>query len=154
MTTPLSLRPLMPEDAAPARALVTASLGGTRYLARTLEQLDAALQFEDPEFLAVLAERDDAAVALALFGTVAGARQCSKLHVLAGGDGDALDALAAGVVQLCEDAGERLVVAELPDDAIFAAAYSALRAAGFREEGRVDDYVADGVGLRLMVWRP
>lgn len=149
----IELTPLMPGHEEVARTLVTTGLAGTRYLARTLEQLDASLQFEDPEFLAVLAERDGDATALALFGTVAGAGQCSKLHALVGGDGDALDALATGVAVLCADAGERLIVAELPDDAIFAAAYSALRAAGFMEEGRIDDYVADGVGLRLLVWR-
>jgi hypothetical protein len=149
----IELVPLMPEHDAVARALAQAQLAGTRYLARTLEQLDAALQFEDPEYLAVIAEHDGDVTALALFGTVAGASQCSKLHALVGNDGDALDALAAGVAALCADAGERLLVAELPDDAIFAAAYSALRAGGFAEEGRVDDYVADGVGLRILVWR-
>ena len=144
----------MPEDAASVRALVERALAGTRYLVRTTEQLDAALAFEDPEFLAVLAERDDDIVALALFGAVAGARQCTRFHALVGADGDALDALATGVAQVCADAGERLVVAELPDDALFTAACSALRAAGFREDGRIDDYVADGVGLLLLVWRP
>jgi hypothetical protein len=29
-----------------------------------------------------------------------------------------------------------------------------LLASGFREEGRVDDFVRDGVALRLLVWRP
>jgi hypothetical protein len=149
----MELAPLMPEQEAVARALVLAQLASTRYLARTMEQLDAALRFEDPEYLAVLAEHDGDVTALALFGTVAGARQCSKLHALIGSDGEALDALAIGVAELCADAGERLLVAELPDDAILAAAYSALRAAGFAEEGRIDDYVADGVGLRLLVWR-
>jgi hypothetical protein len=149
----ITLAPLMPGHEAAARALVDGHLTGTRYLARIVEQLDTALAFEDPEYLAVLAERDDEVVALAIFGTVSGARRCSKLHALVGSDGEALDALAAGVVRVCADAGERLVVAELADDALFAAAYSALRAAGMAEEGRVDDYVADGVGLRLLVWR-
>lgn len=149
----ISLSPLMPEHEGASRALVHAQVAGTRYLARTMEQLDTALRFEDPEYLAVLAERDGVPVALAMFGTVAGARQCSRLHLLAGADGEALDALAAGVVQVCADAGERLLVAEIPEDAIFAAADSALRAAGLREEGRVADYVADGVGLRILVWR-
>jgi hypothetical protein len=143
----------MPEHATGARLLVASRLARTRYLARSLEQLETALRFEDPEYLAVLAERDGELAALAMFGAVAGASRCTRLHLLVGDD-DALDALADGVVSVCADAGERLVVCELPDDAIFAAAFSALRAAGFAQEGRVDDYVADGVGLRLLVWRP
>jgi hypothetical protein len=150
----LDLRPLMPEDEAAARALVEATFRGTRYVTRVREQLGAALQFEDPEYLAVLAERDHAVVALALFGAVSGARQCTKLHVLAGADPAALEALAEGIAGVCAEAGERLVVAELPDDLPYARAAEALTAAGFRDEGRVDDYVADGVALRLLVWRP
>lgn len=142
----------MPEHEPAVRALVDAELAGTRYHARTVEQLDAALQFEDPEFLAVLALDDDDVVALALFGAVAGASRCTKLHALVGDD-DGLDALAGAVAQVCQDSGERLAVCELPDDARFAATCTALREAGFAEEGRVDDYVADGVALRLLVWR-
>lgn len=149
----LTLSPLMPEHESAARALVTARLSGTRYLARTLEQLDAALRFEDPEFLAVLAEHDGDVAALALFGTVAGARQCTRLHALVGADDDALHALAGAVVDVCAESGERLAVCELPDDAIFSATHSALLGAGLVEEGRIDDYVADGVGLRILVWR-
>ena len=143
----------MPGDADVARALVAAQLRGTRYLARALEVLDAALRFEDPEYLAVVAERRAHILALALFGTVAGARQCTKLHALVGRDDAALTALASGVVQVAADAGERLVVCELADDRCFSPAARALPPAGFGEEGRVDDYVADGVALRLLVWR-
>jgi hypothetical protein len=149
----LELRPLMPEDEPAARALLDAAFQGTRYLARVREQLDAALQFEDPEYLAVLAERDHALVALAMFGAVSGARQCTKLHVLAGTDPAALVALSDGIAGVCAEAGERLIVAELPDDEPFRAGATALVAAGFGEEGRVEDYVADGVALRLLVRR-
>ena len=144
----------MPEDAAAAHVLVHAMFGGTRYLARVREQLDAALQFEDPEYLGVLAERDGRVLALALFGAVAGARQCTKLHVLAGADPLSLEALADGVVGVCAEAGERLVVAESPDDVPYSRGIQVLMAGGFRDEGRIDDYVADGVALRLLVWRP
>lgn len=148
----LTLSPLMPEHEPAARTLVAASLAGTRYLARTAEQLDAALRFEDPEYLAIVAEDDDELVALALFGAVAGARGCTKLHALIGDD-DALDGLADAVAQVCQDSGERLAVCELTDDPVFATARSALLDAGFREEGRVYDYVADGVALLILVWR-
>jgi len=143
----------MPEDEGVARVLLTGRFARTRYLAHALEQLDIALQFEDPEYLAVLAERDARVVALALFGTVAGARACSKLHLLAG-DEDALAPLATGIAQLCADSGERLLICELPDEPSFVPVALALGAAGFVEEGMVPDYVADAIALRLLVWRP
>ncbi|MDB4879220.1 MAG: hypothetical protein JWL60_666 [Gemmatimonadetes bacterium] len=142
----------MPQDEGAVRALVGSGLAGTRYLARAVEQLEAALQFEDPEYLAVLAERGSDVVALALFGTVAGASRCSKLHLLLG-EASALGALAEGITGLCADSGERLLVSELPDDATFRDASDALAAESFVEEGRVPDYVADGIALRLLVWR-
>ena len=40
----IALRPLMPEDADIARAVVIARLGGTRYEARTLEPTDPLLK--------------------------------------------------------------------------------------------------------------
>ena len=143
----------MPEDAASARALVEAAFTGTRYLARMREVLEAALQFDDPEYLALLANAPSGPVALALFGTVAGARHCSRLHALIGDDRAAVAELAGAVAQVCADAGERLAVAELPDDGPFRAAARALAQAGFAREGCMDDFVADGVPLQLLVWR-
>ncbi len=149
----LELRPLTPDDATSAHALVDSAFAGTRYLARAREQLDAALQFEDPEFMAVLATRGDSLSAVALFGAVAGAQRCTKLHALIGDDDEALAALAAAVVDVCTDAGERLVVAEVPADAPFVRFQHAIEASGFTECGRVGDYVAEGIALRLLVRR-
>ena len=131
-----------------------AAAADTRYLARTQEQLEAAFQFDDPEFMAVLAiDSRDRVLGLALFGAVAGARRCRRLHALLGDDAS-LAALADGVAHLCAESGERLVVGELPDETLFLPALAALERSGFVEEGRVDDFVCDGVALRLMVWRP
>jgi hypothetical protein len=65
-----------------------------------------------------------------------------------------MSALVAGIAQVCESSGERLAVCELPDDAPWRASAAALVAGGYREEGRVPDYVCDGLALRLLVWRP
>jgi len=46
-----------------------------------------------------------------------------------------------------------MVVAELADDPAFRGALGALGENGFHEEGRVTDFVSDGVGLRILVWR-
>ena len=151
----VALRPIMPEDERRARALVRYALANTRYLVRVEQQLDAALSFEDPEYMALLAIGEpgqESPAALALFGAVAGARQCVKVHALLGDD-VAMRALAAGIVQVCEQSGERLALCELPDDAPWASTAAALLASGFVEEGRVMDYIRDGLSLRLLVWR-
>jgi uncharacterized protein YhfF len=145
----------MPEDAGAARAMIAARLGGTRYEARALEQLDVALTFEDPEYMALLAAEPASGqlVGLVMFGAVAGAQRVTKLHVLLGDDEGTCSTLASAVRTVASESGERMVVAELPDDPVFAVAIAALRASAFHEEGRVDDFVADGVGLRFLVWR-
>jgi predicted GNAT superfamily acetyltransferase len=63
-------------------------------------------------------------------------------------------ALVDAVRETCERSGERLVICELPNDPPFDVSAVALAARGFREEGRVEDLVRDGVALRLLVWRP
>ena len=151
----IELRPLMPEDADAVRAVVVARLSGTRYETRALEQLDVALSFEDPEYMVLLAAEPLSArlTGLAMFGAVAGAQRVTKLHALMGDDEGTCAALASAVRTVASGSGERLVVAELPDDGPFREAIAALRESGFREEGRVDDFVSDGVGLRFLVWR-
>lgn len=151
----LELRPLMPEDAAEARAVVVARLGGTRYEARALEQLDIALTFEDPEYMALLAAepRSSRLIGLVLFGAVAGAKQVTKLHVVLGDDEGTCAALADATRAVASDSGERMIVAEVPDDPAFHEAVVALRGSNFHEEGHAEDFVADGVGLRFLVWR-
>jgi hypothetical protein len=62
--------------------------------------------------------------------------------------------LLDAVRETCVRSGERLVVCELPHDTPFDLTGIALVARGFREEGRIDDFVRDGIALRLLVWRP
>lgn len=149
----LELRALMPEDADPARALVSELFAGTRYRDRTLEQLESALSFEDPEFMSLLALTEPAGVlaALVLFGTVAGARAVVKVHAVVASEPAPAVALLDAVREASERSGERMMVCELPDDAPFRAAAEALDSAGYVEEGRVPDFVTDGVALRLLV---
>jgi hypothetical protein len=149
------VRPLMPEDASAAHAVLGSVFRGTPYLSRLEEVLASALQFEDPEFLCLLAEPDpDAAPnGLVLFGTVVGARLVVKVHVVASLDPRIMLALLDAVRETCERSGERLVVCEIPRDVPFDVAAVALIASGYREEGCIEDFVRDGIGLRLMVWR-
>ena len=151
----IELRPLMPEDADAVRAVVVARFAGTRYEARALEQLEGALTFEDPEYMALLAAEPQSGqlVGLVMFGTVAGAQQVTRIHTLVGDDDGTCAALAAAARTVAAESGERMVVADVPDDPAFRDTIAALRESGFGDEGRVDDFVADGVGLRVLVWR-
>jgi hypothetical protein len=151
----IELRPLLPEDTDAGRALVSAQLSGTRYESRVLEQLDVALSFEDPEYMALLAAvpGTDQLVGLVMFGAVAGAQRVTRLHALLGDDEATCAALASAVRSVAADSGERMVLAEIPGDPVFRHAMAALRGSGFDEEARVDDFIADGLGLRFLVWR-
>jgi hypothetical protein len=146
----------MPEDAHAARATVVDQFRGTPYLARMLEVLDSALRFEDPEFLCLLSatSQPGAVNGLVLFGTVLGARLATKVHAVVAPDPRVQLALLDAVRETCVSSRERLVVCELPRDTPFDVAAVALAASGYHEEGRIDDFVRDGVALRLLVWRP
>jgi hypothetical protein len=146
----------MPEDTDAARATVVDYFRGTPYLARMLEVLDSALRFEDPEFLCLLATPAESGApdGLVLFGTVLGARLATKVHAVVAPDPRVQLALLDAVRETCVRSGERLVVCELPHDPPFDVGAVALVASGYREEGRIEDFVRDGVALRLLVWRP
>src|SRR6186997_790716 len=147
MVDTIVVRPLMPEDARAARETVIDGFRGTPYLARMLEVLDDALKFEDPEFLCLLAApgESDPPAGLVLFGTVLGARLVTKIHAVVAPDPRVQLALLDAVRETCVRSGERLVVCELPHDAPFDVAGVALLASGFSEEGRVEDFVREGV---------
>jgi hypothetical protein len=149
----LELRALMPDDAGAARALVSGQFAATPYAARALELLESALRFDDPEYMALLAFAGDGKqlVGLVLFGTVAGARSVVKVHGVVARERDTAIALLNAVLTASEHSGERMIVSELPDDTPFTIASEALEASGFAEEGRVPDFVRDGVALRLFV---
>ncbi|HEX2778291.1 MAG TPA: hypothetical protein VHM30_02260 [Gemmatimonadaceae bacterium] len=149
----LALRALMPEDADAARAFVSAQLANDRYRVRALEVLDGALKFEDPEYMALLAFDDGGRrlCGLVLFGTVAGARSVVKVHGVIAVHLPAAVALLEAVARTSEHSGERMIVCEIPDDPALVVAAAALDATGFSEEGRVPDFIADGIALRLLV---
>ena len=146
----------MPEDADAARATVVDHFRGTPYLARMVELLDSALRFDDPEFLCLLSATGEpgAVNGLVLFGTVLGARLATKVHAVVAPDPRVQLALLDAVRETCVRSGERLVVCELPHDTPFDVAAVALVASGYGQEGRIEDFVREGVALRLLVWRP
>jgi hypothetical protein len=149
----LTLRPLMPDDAAAAREFVSAQFTNQRYRARALEVLESALQFDDPEYMALLAldDADQRIVGIASFGTVAGAHAVVKLHAVLAKDLAPAQSLTEAVIRASQHSGERMIVCELPDDPELAVTAAALTACGFVEQGRVPDFVRDGVALRFFV---
>ena len=146
-------RPLVPGDAEPVRALVWGALGITPYVDRVIELLSAA-ERGDPESRALVTERDGTVAALALFGPVAGAVGAWHINMillaprveLREVGGPIIDA----VVDVALSAGARLLMAELPADAVLGRSLSLLRANGFRQEGRIPDYYRDDVALLFL----
>lgn len=143
-----SPRPLTLADSEPVRALILGALGVTPYVDRVLELLTAA-EHGDPESRGLLIERDGTAAALALFGPVTGARAAWHLNAILIAPQVELrevgNAMVNAVAQAVRAEGGRLIVAELPADAVLGRSLSLLRANRFKQEGRIPDYYRDGV---------
>jgi hypothetical protein len=141
-------RPLLPGDAEPVRALVWAALGITPYVDRVIELLSAA-ERGDPESRALVTERDGTVAAFALYGPVAGARDTWQLNMLLLAPRVELlevgRAMIDGVVDNVRRAGARLLVAELPAEAVLGRTLTLLRANEFKQEGSVPDFYREGV---------
>ena len=146
-------RPLTPGDAEPVRALVWGALGITPYVDRVIELLTGA-ERGDPESRALVIERDGTVAALALYGPVAGASDAWHLSMVLVAPRVQLRevgrAIVDGVVESVRRAGARLLVAELPADAVLGRSLSLLRANGFTQDGRIPDYYRDGVALLFL----
>jgi ribosomal protein S18 acetylase RimI-like enzyme len=143
-------RALEPNDVEPVRALVWGALGVTPYVDRVIELL-AAAEKGDPESRALIIERDGTVAALALFGPVAGAQNAWRLSMLLVAPKVALRevgrAIVDAVVDAARAAGARLLVAELPADAVLGRTLSLLRANDFDQEARIPDFYRDGVAM-------
>ena len=137
-------------DAVQATAVVRAGLDGTRYLARALELLEAALAGDDPECVGKVSLREHSVDGLLLHGPIAGALAVEKLHVLIGDDPDALGVLVRSVR---DTTSARMIICELPDTPEHAAAFAVLAANGFTREGSVAQFFAEDIALDLLVWR-
>jgi hypothetical protein len=94
-------------------------------------------------------ERDGTVAALALYGPVAGTRDTWQLHMLLMAarvePHEVGRAMLDGVVDDVRRAGARLLVAELPADAVLGRTLTLLRANRFTQEGSVPDFYRVGV---------
>lgn len=134
--------------------LLLGALGVTPYVDRALEVLELAKRGDDPEYRAIVVERDGTVAAIALFGEVAGAQSAARLFTAAVAPGvegsDVGERLVEAVAAAARADGARFVIAELPDDPAIGAVLALLRGHGFREEARISDYFRDGVALSVL----
>jgi ribosomal protein S18 acetylase RimI-like enzyme len=147
-------RPLAEGDRTIVRALAEQEAAGTPYMEVVDYFLRLAFDGRADESRAIVAERAGEVVGLALFGEVAGTVATGRMHLitvtasarLAAVGGGLCDAAVADMVSC----GDRLIVAEAPDDAILTSGRALLARCGFRESGRVADYYRDGVDLVIL----
>jgi len=107
-----------------------------------------------PEARALVAEREGRVVGCVLFGAVAGAVGTGRVQWVTVADDARRSGIATG---LCDaavadltDTGVRSIVAEMPEDVVFAAGRALLTRCGFTEAARVPDYYRDEVDLVVL----
>jgi ribosomal protein S18 acetylase RimI-like enzyme len=149
-----TLRILTAQDSAAVRAFATSVLGDAPYSDVMLATLESALARTTDEYRAIVASAESGLVGAIVFGEVAGARGAGRIHLIAVDAkvrrrGIAMDLVNAACANLAERGG-RFVAVELPADARLVGARRLGDRTGFREEGRIDDYVRDGVALILL----
>ena len=147
-------RPVLPGDAAAARALVEAEVGGTPYAEAPRATLDGALEGRAPEYRALVVESPEGLDGIALYGETAGAIGAGRLYLVAVTAGARYRGVGTTLVESAitdlARAGARFVLVEFPDDPSLAPGRALLTRAGFREESRVPDYFRDGVALTFL----
>jgi ribosomal protein S18 acetylase RimI-like enzyme len=154
MPVPATVRPLAAPDAAAARALAISVLADVPYAEPMLAAIDSALTRATDEHQALVASHAGALVGLMVYGETAGARGAGRIHFVAVDAsarrrGVAMQLVRAACARLGERGG-RLAMLELPADVRFASIRRLAERAGFREEGRIDDYVRDGRAFVLL----
>ena len=127
-----------------AHTYLAAPFGG----ALLVEKLEAALSGEESLQLTIHWQNDRPA-AFVMVEHVAGGHGTWRLHVVCGAEELCADAIERGLADTWAYGG-RLAVAELPDDETFGRLASQLRASGFADAGRVEDFFADGVALLIL----
>jgi ribosomal protein S18 acetylase RimI-like enzyme len=146
-------RAFAPGDSKQARELIEGTLGGTPYMERALELLSAVAR-QDPESRARVVVRDGAMTSLSFYGPVAGASGAWRIGLLlfaARVEPQTVGrAMLSAVADDARDAGARLLLAEVPADAVLGRTLSLLRANGFKQEARIPDFFRQGVALLFL----
>jgi ribosomal protein S18 acetylase RimI-like enzyme len=150
----VTFRPLAPPDAAAARTLADATLGGAPFAAGMLAALDEAVTSHTDEYRAVGAHDGSSLVGFVVFGEIAGAIGAGRIYVVGVEAPARRHGIATALVEAaCSELrsrGSRFAVIELLEEPSLASGLALAHRTGFREEGRVSEYVRDGVGLLLL----
>ena len=151
----LRVRALEAEDADSAREAVLTHFCDTQYCVRILEQLVIALTRQDPEYagLVVADSVSSNVLGVLLFGPLAGTSGVVKIHALVGADVEVMMALLDSLLAASSERADRMIVCEIADDVPYGSVADALLGRAFTREGRVADYVGDGIALDILVWR-
>ena len=153
-SVPFTLRPLTARDAPAARALADAVLADAPCGEHHRLTLDSVLTSATGEYLALVAAEESALAGLIVFGETAGARGAGRIYFIAVDASSRRRGVATALAEAaCRDLterGARFVMIELPDDPHLAGARLVAEHAGFREQGRIADYLSDGVSLLLL----
>ena len=151
---PIALQPVTASAAASVRAFATAALSDSQYAEPLLAALDGALARENDEYRAIVAWHDNAIVGFIVYGETAGALGAGRIYLIAVDAGARERGVAAQLVDaVCNElaaSGARLAMIELPGEPRFAPVRRLAERMGFRQQGRVDDYLRDGVPLILL----
>ncbi|MDQ4079336.1 MAG: GNAT family N-acetyltransferase [Gemmatimonadota bacterium] len=140
--------------ASSVRAFATTTLDGSRYAEPLLAAVDGALAGDSDEYRAIAAWHDDAIVGLVVFGETAGALGAGRIYLIAVDASVRERGVAAQLVDaVCSELatrGARFAMIELPGEPHFAPLRRLAERKGFREQGRIDHYLREGVPLILL----
>lgn len=154
MRAPVTVRPLAPLDSAAARALAHTVLGDAPDAPSMLAPLDGALRSESEEYRALVVGEHTALTGLIVFGATAGALGAGRIYFVAVDGNARRRGLATALIEAAcaelRSRGGRFVVIEMPEEPRLDGARAVALRAGFRPEGRVSDYVREGVGLAFL----
>jgi ribosomal protein S18 acetylase RimI-like enzyme len=154
-----SVRPLVPEDAAVARALFTIAFGNTLYAEAPRDALHRALAAardgrDDPEARGLVADVNGRTAGVAIYGEVAGAVGAGKMHGMAVAAESQRHGIARALIEAfaadLARRGARFILVEFPDATELAGGRTLLLQSKFVEESHVPNLFLDGVALSFL----
>ena len=138
-------------DFAAAHTLALTVLGDAPHAEPMLAALANALTRTSDEYRAIVARDGRTVLGVIVFGEVAGARGAGRIYLVAVNGAARRRGIARALVDAaCRELSERrarFAMIELPAHTRLEDVRRLVERAGFREEGRMDDYVRDGVPL-------
>ena len=150
----LTLHLVTPPDSTAAHSLALTVLGDVPHAEPMLAALTNALMRPSDEYRAIVAQDGRTVVGIIVFGEVAGSLGAGRIYLVAVDGGVRRRGIASALVDAaCQELSERrarFAMIELPAHARLADVRRLVSRAGFREEGRVDDYARDGVPLLFL----